>query len=585
MRQKPDNSDQVDFRAIFESVPALYLVVKPDFTIVAVSDSYLRATMTQRDQIVGRNLFDVFPDNPEDLSATGVSNLRASFHTVIRTHAPHMMPIQKYDVRRPPGDGGRFEERYWSPVNSPVLAKDGRLMYIVHRVEDVTDFVRLQQEGTAQEYASRKLRQHADEMELEIFLRAQELEHRTRELEKMNEDLQRARDQAIESSNLKSAFVATMSHELRTPLTGLIGFVELALRTDLGKEQRELLETASQSAEALLTVVNDILDLSKIEAGKVELETVPFNAIFLVQDVSRLSAAGTKRKNLRLETRVDQGIPPFVIGDPIRLRQVLLNLIGNAIKFTDKGGITVQASIVGSDRDTLTIRFAVTDSGIGISEKEKHLLFLPFSQVDSSNTRRFGGTGLGLTISKRFVEMMGGEIGCDSIKGKGSTFWFTVPFAKEKRHIDAAVLSGDEVTTHALPAGRMILVVEDSPVIRMLAVKQLVNLGLQAHTVSDGHAALEAISTFSYDLILMDCHMPVMDGFEATRAIRQMEKKSKTHTPIVAMTAGAMLGDKEKCLQSGMDDYLSKPFTIEQLRDKLEQWLTMPAHKFQSNRP
>lgn len=569
----------IDFQAIFESVPGLYLVLDPELRIVAVSDGYLRATMTQRHKIIGQNIFEVFPDNPDDPAATGVLNLRGSLESVLRNLAPHTMAVQKYDIRRPDSDGGDFEERFWSPVNSPVIGYDGKLKYIIHRVEDVTSFVRLKQQGDAQETATRKLREHADKMEAEVYLRAQQIQERTKELERLNVDLQHARDQAIESLNLKSAFVATISHELRTPLTGLLGYLELALSTGLNADQKELLTIASQSAEALLTIVNDLLDLSKIEAGKAELEMVPFNAMFLVQDVSRLLVATAKKKGLALETQIDQTIPPFVVGDPTRVRQILLNLIGNSIKFTGNGSITVRAAVAEQDASTVVVKFSVSDTGIGIAEEEKRFLFLPFSQVDSSNTRRFGGTGLGLTISKRFVEMMGGQIGCDSAKGKGSTFWFTVPFVKERRDVEPDVIA-HAAAGCVLPKGKVVLVVEDSPVIQMLAVKQLINLGLQAHSVSNGLAAVEAVSTFTYDLILMDCHMPEMDGFTATRKIRDFEQSSGRHTPIIAMTAGAMIGDRDKCLTSGMDDYLSKPFTIEQLGTKLESWLGMPVEKF-----
>ena len=579
-------SAEFDFQEIFESLPSLYLILDPNLVIVAVSDSYLRATMTQRHQIIGRDIFEVFPGNPDDPLADGVVNLRTSLQNVIRNRAPHTMAVQKYDIRRPDSEGGGFEERFWSPINCPVLSKDGSLVCIVHRVEDVTEFVRLKQHGSAQEDATRKLQEHAERMETEIFLRAQEIQERTRELERLNEQWQQARDRAIESSNLKSAFVATISHELRTPLSGLMGFLELALATQLDAEQRQLLTTANESAEALLTIVNDVLDLSKIEAGKTELEIVPFNPIFLVQDVSRLLAASAKKKGLILETRIDQTIPPFVQGDPTRVRQVLLNLIGNSIKFTRQGTVTVCAAVHAQDESTITVKFSVLDTGIGIAEDDKRLLFLPFSQVDSSNTRRFGGTGLGLTISKAFVEMMGGSIYCESTKGKGSSFWFLVPFTKDRSEarsaFDATASLGPGC---ALPRGKVVLVVEDSPVIQMLAVKQLINLGIQAHTVSNGRAAVEAVSTFNYDLILMDCHMPEMDGFKATRIIRNFEQQTVCYTPIIAMTAGAMTGDRDTCLECGMDDYLSKPFTIGQLRDKLESWLAMPVEKLRGIKP
>jgi signal transduction histidine kinase len=386
----------VNFQALFESAPGLYLVLNPDLTIVAVSDAYLRATMTKRESILGKHLFEVFPDNPDDPTASGVRNLKASLDRVVKHRAPDTMAVQKYDIRKPEAEGGAFEERFWSPVNTPVFDEHGQISYIVHRVEDVTEFIRLKQHGQEQTRATAKLQQRADEMETEIYLRAKEIQQRTVELEELNIALQTARDQAIEASNLKSAFIATISHELRTPLAGLIGFLELAMQTRLDDEQRLLITTASESAEALLTIVNDILDLSRIEAGKATLEYTPFNAIFLVQDVCRLLAESAKKKGLILSTYVDHRIPQFVVGDPTRIRQVLLNLITNAIKFTERGEIAVSATVERQNGKDITLKFSVTDTGLGISEEERRLLFLPFSQLDSSNTRKHGGTGLGL---------------------------------------------------------------------------------------------------------------------------------------------------------------------------------------------
>jgi signal transduction histidine kinase/CheY-like chemotaxis protein len=571
----------IDFQRLFESAPGLYLVLRPDLSIAAVSDVYLRATMTQREGILGRDIFDVFPDNPADLTATGVENLRGSLESVLSKRAPHTMAVQKYDIRRPDAEGGGFEERYWSPVNSPVFDAEGRLTYIIHRVEDVTDFVRLTADRQAETKQTSELRLIAEQMELEVFKRSQEIEESrkqlettNRELAKVNMELQIARDQAIEASNLKSAFVANISHELRTPLTGVIGLNDLLLGTELTPEQQDLASSVRASASALVAIVNDILDLSKIEAGKAELEAVPFNAIFLVQDISRLLAATAKHKGLKVGTFVDQTIPQFVVGDPARLRQILINLIGNSIKFTEKGEVSVKAVVESQDDQTVTILFSVSDTGIGIAPEEHRFLFEPFSQIDNSNTRRYGGTGLGLSISRRFVTMMGGEIGLESSKGEGSTFWFRIPFAKERANTKPRRVIPANRAIGGLTGNERVLVVEDNPFIRLVAVKQLENLGIHSDTANNGHEALEALKRCKYDLILMDCQMPQLDGFETTAAIRSSQSEDGNADIVVAMTASAMVGDWEKCLEAGMDDYLSKPFELEELRAKLVKWLS-----------
>lgn len=487
--------------------------------------------------------------------------------------------MQKYDIRRPASEQGDFEERYWSPVNYPVLDESGELIYIIHRVEDVTDFVHLKLFEQQQQKETEELQVENERMEQEIFLRAQEIQEHTRQieafnqqLEQINNELLKARDQAIEASNIKSAFVANISHELRTPLAGVIELNELLLETELTAEQKELMTAAQDGAQSLLAIVNDLLDISKIEAGKTELESIPFNIAEQVNDIAKLLSSSARNKGLNLETIIAENIPPSVVGDPTRLRQVLLNLIGNGIKFTEKGGVSVRATVAQQAADRASIYFSVTDTGIGIAPEEHRFLFQPFSQVDNSNTRRYGGTGLGLSITKRLVKMMGGEIGIESEKNKGSTFWFQIDFnlastmpTKSDEH--------RQPIADRIPGNKLVLVAEDNPLIQLAAAKQLNNLGVQVHTANNGRSALASIANFNYDLILMDCQMPEMDGLEATSTLRKMEAGSQLHRIVIAMTAAAMPGDKEKCLAGGMDDYLSKPFSNEQLREKLVKWL------------
>lgn len=397
------------------------------------------------------------------------------------------------------------------------------------------------------------------------------------ELESVNEDLMATRDQALEASNLKSAFVANISHELRTPLSGIIGMNELLQHTSLSDEQKEFTSAIEDSAQSLLTIVNDILDLSKIEAGKMTLSCTECNPVAIIHDCLQVVSVNANGKGLLLKTEIDAPVPSCLLGDPVRVHQVLLNLVANAVKFTHQGCVIVKAGVQSEDGNYVTIRFSVEDTGIGLSENAQKQLFMPFSQADTSSTRRYTGTGLGLAINKRLVELMGGEIGFTSLENVGSTFWFTVPFKRTGQVIDNRNPSiGDG--KRFLNSKAKVLVVEDNPVLQQLALKQLDHLGLTACGVATGRACLEELARHRYSLILMDCHLPEMDGFEATRAIRERERGTAEHVSIVAMTAGAMRRDPEKCFEAGMDDYLSKPYTLKQLVEKIEPFMPISAH-------
>jgi signal transduction histidine kinase/CheY-like chemotaxis protein len=390
------------------------------------------------------------------------------------------------------------------------------------------------------------------------------------ELATVNLDLRSARDQALEASNLKSAFIANISHELRTPLSGVLGMNELLMTTDLNDGQRRYAQVVHDSARSLLSLVNDILDLSKIEAGKMNIEAIELNPRKAAEDAFSLLNAAAVAKGLSLRLEIGDGVPEKVYGDPVRLHQVLLNLLGNAVKFTHHGSILMKLQIARVDEQFVTVEFSVSDTGIGIADNEKKFLFMPFTQIDQSTNRRYGGTGLGLTISKRLVELMGGEIGVQSEKGKGSTFWFSLPFRKQGALMPEILkLPGAGFDGHAA----RVLVVEDNATLQMLVGKQLEGLGLQSDIVSTGEEALDIMLKERYELVLMDCHLPHMDGFEATKLIREREGATGMHIPIVAMTAGAMKGDPEKCLAVGMDDYLAKPYTLDQLREKMQRWI------------
>ncbi len=497
------------------------------------------------------------------------------------------------------------------------------------------------------------------------------------------------RDRAVDASQLKSQFLATMSHELRTPLNAIIGSAELLGTTVLDDRQRTYVGTIEESAEALLANISSILDLSKIEAGKVELDANEFDLEAVVEASAGVVSQHVRQKGLRLSTFVDPSIPPILRGDADRLRQILLNLLANALKFTERGRIALRVIPVETSRRHATVRFEVEDTGIGMDPAVVPKLFEPFVQGDSSSSRRYGGTGLGLSISKRLVDLMRGEIGVESTRNAGSTFWFTARFARSGaavpvRRIDGvralvvtsdddvaqilatyvqawgiptvrargidgianallehpatqgdsivlvdvdsadvplvvtalgadgigpnsvipfggdehvtkpirqAVLferivhtlghgNGEPAATGQAPSGRLtgkVLVAEDNASLQEILQEQFARLGVAVSIVSDGAQAIEALARERYALVFMDVHMPNVDGFAATRAIRAAERASGTHMPIVAMTANAFKEDREACLASGMDDYLSKPLRINDLRSMVERWLADPS--------
>ena len=554
MHQKAAQTPVVpDFRRLFESAPGSYLVLAPDLTIVAASDAYLRATMTTRDAILGRALFDVFPDNPDDPAATGVGNLRASLERVLASRAPDAMAVQKYDIRRPEADGG-FEERFWSPVNSPVLGPAGEIAYIIHRVEDVTDFVRLKEKG--------------GHMEAEIFRRAQELQEANRRLRALDE--------------VKTRFFANVSHELRTPLTLILGPVAGLLGGGgLTDAQRHDLGVVQRNARLLLAHVRDLLDLAGLEAGKTAPAYGEHDLAALVRQVADHFTSFAHERHFALVVEAPETLPAQL--DRPKVERVLMNLLGNAFKFTPAGG-RVRCRLA-SEEATGRVRIEVADSGPGVPVQWRETVFERFFQAEESATRRFGGTGLGLAIAREFVELHGGTIRAAEAPEGGALFVVEIPrrappgtavAAARDEHDEPPALEPASAPAADAPDadddGRpLVLVVEDNPEMRRYVRETLAEH--RVATAADGQEGLEKALRLCPDLIVTDVMMPRSSGIDMMRAIRQWPELDAV--PILVLTARADDALRVEVLRSGAQDYVVKPFAPDELRARAANLMTI----------
>jgi PAS domain S-box-containing protein len=535
-------------RSFIDNVPDLMYVKDVESRFVVANSAVARLFGVEKpEDLLGKIDFDFFP-----------REFAMSFYEdeqrIIRTGQP------MFDCEETVGELATNEIRHILTTKIPVFGRDGQVTGVAGIGRNITE--RKKSEDALRD-GNRQLQ--------EATARANELAL-----------------EAAAANRAKSRFLANMSHEIRTPMNGVIGMNQLLLETDLTAEQRRYVEVAQSSGRTLLALIDDILDLSKIEAGKVSLEKRSFNLKHTVEDVVQLLRVQASAKGLHIDARISSRIPECLRGDSHRLRQVLTNLAANAIKFTAQGAVTLEAELDSLREGAATVRFTVADTGIGIRPDQIQALFSAFVQADASTTRKFGGTGLGLAISKQLVEMMGGSIGVTSREGEGSTFCFTATFDRTPGgEQDSAVERRENRPTEPdalrhVGHGERVLVAEDNFTNREVILAQLKKLGYNGEAVTNGAEAVDAVERGDFNLVLMDCAMPVMDGYEATHQIRL---SIYPRIPIIALTASAMAPDRERCLSEGMDDYLAKPVELPQLAGVLAKWITVSSLRHSEGDP
>lgn len=576
-----------DFRLLFEATPGLYLALRndpPRFTIVGASNAYLTATLTERSAVLGRGLFEVFPDNPDDPAADGARNLRVSLMRVVATRAADTMAVQKYDIRRPDDSG--FDERFWSPVNSPVIAGDGSFDFIVHRVQDVTEFVRLKQLGNEQSRLTSELQERANAMEAEVMMRAQQLQ-------KANEKLRDANQHLDELDRAKTAFFNNISHEFRTPLTLILGLIEEALDRPGGRLEGQALAAVNRNAERLLRLVNNLLEFARLEAGRIETVFEPVDLSSLTADIASNFRSLIERAGLAFRVSCPPLSQPVYV-DRQQWEKILLNLISNAYKFTLSGEIAVTLAERG-DR----VMLQVADTGIGIAANEMPRLFERFHRITGSSGRSFEGSGIGLALVREFVTLHGGTIEVDSVEGRGSSFNISIPTGSAHLPQDRVAPTRLQMADGESPAPKVIdpsswlpianagedsipagaptdnariLVVDDNADMRAYLTR-LLERHWRVETAVDGLAAVIAARDNPPDLILSDVMMPGLDGFGLLKQLRRDDRLAAL--PVILLSARAGEEALIEGLDTGADDYLVKPFSARELFSRVRTHLEM----------
>jgi signal transduction histidine kinase/ActR/RegA family two-component response regulator len=553
-----DQADPLDFRSLFESAPGCYLVLDRELVIVAVSDAYLRATMTRREEILGRGLFEVFPDNPDDPEATGVGNLRASLDRVRRDRVPDTMAVQKYDIRRPASEGGGFEVRYWSPLNTPVLGADGDLAYVIHRVEDVTEFVRLEERGTQQQRRN-------DRMEAEILRRSRELQEANRQL--------RAADAA------KSEFLSRMSHELRTPLNAILGFGQLLQLDELSDQQHDSLAHMMSGARHLLALINEVLDIAAIEAGGLQVSLEPVAVAEVVAEAVMLMRPLADQHGILL-VGPDQPCADQVLGDRQRLKQILLNLLSNAVKYNRVGGsVELACDRVAAGR----LRITVADTGPGIPPDALERLFVPFERLERDQGA-VEGTGLGLPLSRRLAGVMGGTLELTTTINQGSAFWVELPLTErlaERVEVQPGRAALAQAQANPAWPALTVLYIEDNASNLDLVERVLSRLrDVTLIPAMRPQLGLDLAEEHHPDLVLLDLHLPDMPGEEVLRRLRA--NPNTADVPVVILSADARPSQIEHLLDQGARAFLTKPLDVKELLTLLD---TMVAERARSGSP
>jgi signal transduction histidine kinase/ActR/RegA family two-component response regulator len=510
--------------------------------------------MTKRADIVGRGVFDVFPDNPDDPQATGEGNLRASLHRVRDRHVPDTMAVQKYDIRRPPEQGGGFEARYWSPLNTPVLDGDGGLAYIIHRVEDVTEFVRMQETENRQEAVTTELRERTSKMEAEILRRSQEL--------------QRANKALRAAGEAKNEFLSRVSHELRTPLTAIMGFGELLGMAELDSQKARWVSMIRRASDHLLGLVNDVLDISRIESGQFSISPEPVPVRPLLDEAFDLMRPLAERHEVELVPPPSLAGVGYVIADSQRLKQVVINLLSNAIKYNRPGG-TARVSVTPAAEDR--IRISVADTGPGIDEAALPRLFVPFDRLGAAGTG-IEGTGLGLSLSRNLVEAMGGTLGVRSALGAGSTFWVDLASgeagAVDRPLADDSLVSG--VRTYQRE--RSLLYIEDTVAnVRLIEDVLERRPSVRLMPAMLGGLGIELAHEHRPDLILLDLHLPDLGGEEVLARLRA--DQATRDIPVVVLSADATRRHLDEVMSLGARTYLTKPIGVRRLLEVLDEHL------------